>query len=288
MKGTGKIWIIFDAAEKRQTKPMSTLQTQMTLLNLKSKDMARFFLWTPGWTEWVPLAKFMESDQTYFVIAPAPAPAGMPKPPTLDDEKTVRAGGTFNDDDTVTHVFDSTPQMPPDGDDGYTTIVDVASTAAPGKPDYGYYADDFSAEKIDTDAKHSVQFNLPQNKKPAPSPSDRRIEERHQFKIEVILVNKHGRTFRTYSQNISLGGTLLEEDLPKEFINSRFDLILVNKFERNPAKGRLHFQGRVVGDYQNPRRLMFLDTDDHTRQRLQEMLQSYIDQQKKMKARQGA
>lgn len=281
MKGTGKIWIIYDAANKRQTKPMSTLQAQMTLLNLKPKEQSRFFLWTPGWTEWVPLPRFMESDQTFFVFAPAPAPDGMPKPPMMDDDKTVTDGVVS--EDTVTHIFDSTPEMAPDGDEAYTTIVD-SSPNAPKDPEYGYYADDFSAEKIDPDAKHSLKFNLPQNKKPA-SPQDRRREERHQFKIEVILVNKHGRTFRTYSQNISTGGTLLEEDLPKEFINSRFDLILVNKFERNPAKGRLHFQGRVVGDYQNPRRLMFLDTDDHTKKRLQEMLQSYIDQQKSLKKR---
>lgn len=282
MKGTGKIWIFYDSVTQRQTKPMPTLQAQMTLLNLKVKDPQRYFLWTPGWTEWVPLPRFLESDQTTFVVAPVPSPGSMPpqKPskPAMDEEKTVRMNRA-DMEDTVTHV------MHPDfsqeeADPMYTEIL---PTSAPNKKTdpTGYYHADFSAENIDPEARHSVDIKLPRNQKKDDG-ANRRTSERHEFKIEVILLNKNGRTFRSQSQNISLGGTLLADELPKDFINTRFDLIIVNKFEKDPAKGRLHFQGKVVGDYTDPRRLMFIDTDEHTLKRLETLLRSYVEQQKAM------
>lgn len=272
MKGTGKIWIFFDASTQRQTKPMSTLQAQVTLLNMKLTSTAHLFLWTPGWDNWKPLQKFLESEQNVFVVAPAPAPVqGPPPPPTHED--------------TITQVFH--PENDEGTDAAYTRVNEETSSGKHPAPNesYGYFHDDFSAEKIDPEAKHSLKINLPKKKKV--SSDDRRIETRHHFKIEVILVNKHGRSFRTFSSNISTGGTLLEDELPKDFLNSQFDLILVNKFERDPAKGRLHFQGKVVGDYVNPRRLMFLDSDDHTKKRLETLLRSYIEQQKALRKKSG-
>ncbi|HRO66106.1 MAG TPA: PilZ domain-containing protein [Pseudobdellovibrionaceae bacterium] len=278
MKGNGKIWIFYDSLTQKQTKPLSTLNAQMTLLSMKVKDPDRIFIWTPGWTKWVPLQQFLESDQTYFVVAPAPKPK-TDEPPAFD-EKTVRAEAPL--EDTVTHVLH--PEFAQDTESSeYTEILPDHRPPPSQKKDYGYYHEDFRADQIDPEARFKVDMNLP-GKRPNASdnPANRRLNPRHQFKIEVILINKNGRTFRTSSLNISLGGTLLQDELPKEFINARFDLILVNKFEKDPSKGRLHFQGRVVGDYTDPRRLMFLDTDEHTLKRLESMLRSYLDQQKKI------
>ncbi|MBX2988441.1 MAG: PilZ domain-containing protein [Bdellovibrionaceae bacterium] len=276
MKATGKIWIIYDAVTQKQTKPMATLQAQITLLNLKGKSPERYFLWTPGWTEWIPLVKFMESPQPFFVFAPAPAPS-VEAAKKIDDEKTIKIEKQI--EDTITHVM-STEFDEEDGGSPYTEILPAEPKPAKKRDDYGYYHEDFSAEKIDPDAKPSVAIKMA-GKKNKPSEKDRRIAERHSFRIEVILISKTGRTFRTNSKNISTGGTLLEDDLPKEFLNIQFDLILVNKFEKDSAKGRLHFQGRVVGDYNNPRRLMFLDGDEHTFKRLEALLASYGDHRQK-------
>lgn len=291
VKGTGKIWIFYDSVSQRQTKPMNTIQAQVTLLNLKSKDKQRYFLWTPGWIEWVPLQTFLESDQTFFVIAPAPTPPNQasgpqapppPQPPKASSkvsEDTVKAQVPL--DDEITEVIHPTLNR---REETFTEILDDERTSIK-KTDYGYYHEDFSADKIDPDASHKVEMNLPSAK--TGSGRDRRVFERHILKIEVILINKSGRTFRTHSQNISIGGTLLEEDLPKDFVNTRFDLILVNRFERDPARGRLHFQGRVVGDYANPRRLMFMESDSHTLKRLEEMLQSYARAQEQVRKKSG-
>lgn len=278
MKSTGKIWIFYDAVTQKQTRPMSTMQAQLTLLDLKIRDPQRFFLWTPGWEQWVSLQKFIDSDQTYFVFAPAPNPAAsIPKPPppaaamSPDEELGEK---------TITKVFDVDTQT---GIQMTRVLDDKPASGGSGKADYGYFYDDFSAEKIDPDAKHSLSFNLPGKQKA--DPRDRRGETRHHFKIEVILINKKGRSFRTFSENISTGGTLLEDELPKDFVNTQFDLILVNKFEKDPLKGRMHFQGRVVGDYMNPRRLMFLETDEHTKKRLEAMLESYMRHQESLRAK---
>lgn len=286
MKGTGKIWIFYDSVSQRQTKPMNTIQAQVTLLNLKSKDKQRYFLWTPGWIEWVPLHTFLESDQTFFVVAPAPAPPQAPgtqaPPPPQGhavSEDTVKA--QVPHDDEVTEVIHPTLNR---REESFTEILSE-DRVSDKKVDYGYYHEDFSADKIDPDANHKVEMNLPSAK--TGTGRDRRVFERHILKIEVILINKSGRTFRTHSQNISIGGTLLEEDLPKDFVNTRFDLILVNRFERDPARGRLHFQGRVVGDYANPRRLMFMESDAHTLKRLEEMLESYARAQEQVRKKSG-
>lgn len=282
MKGNGKIWIFYDTVTQKQTKPLTTLHAQMTLLSLKYTEPGRLYIWTPGWTKWVSLEQFLKSDQKYFVVAPAPQPS------VMADEKTVRVD-TKSLEDTVTQV------LHPDFDDNaegseYTEILpDQKPTGLHKVSDYGYYYEDFRADQIDPEANIKVDINLPGKRSTRKKVDDRRTSgPRHEFKIEVILINKNGRTFRTKSLNISMGGTLLQDELPKDFINTRFDLILVNKFEKDPTMGRLHFQGRIVGDYKDPRRLMFLDTDDHTKKRLELMLLSYLEHQKRMKKRKAA
>lgn len=330
MKGTGKIWIIFDSATQKQTKPLSVLQAQMVLLKLRGRNPQRFFLWTPGWSEWIPLNVFLNSGQTYFVFDTAPRP-DVP----VNDEKTVKASrpapppqsrqtAEERFENTITKVlhpeFESGTDVEVDAISINKSMPDITLTRsqsgsaapvddnpasgefthtgaftrimttqemneagkAPKKTEQSaYWYEEFSAEKIDPEAKPNMQINLPKNERrsaPDPSHDNRRSSERHEFKIEVILLSKSGKTFRTQSMNISMGGTLLKDEIPKEFLHIRFDLILVNKFEKDPAKGRLHFQGRVVGDYMDPRRLMFLESDTETQRRLEIMLRSYIEQ----------
>lgn len=330
VKGTGKIWIIYDSVTQKQTKPLSVLQAQMVLLKLRGRNPQRFFLWTPGWGEWVPLNVFLSSGQSYFVFDTAPRP-GAP----VSDEKTVRAhvrpsqaappSAEDRFENTVTKV------LHPEFEADHSTEVEVDAVSvsgmappestftnsSPGSSDpasgeftqtgaftrivttedlkknvptaeeANYFYEEFSAEKIDPEAKPQMTINLGKDPK-AVRPQDRRIDERHEFKIEVILLSKSGKTFRTHSMNISMGGTLLKDEIPKEFMHIRFDLILVNRFEKDPKKGRLHFQGRVVGDYTDPRRLMFLDSDQETQKRLEIMLRSYMEQRKEAKRRRTA
>lgn len=253
----------------------------MMILKVKDQDPSRFLIWTPGWTQWCSLVDFLNSDQEYFVLAPAPmaAPNFPPAPPPAgedeDDEPTLII---MEKADAPEPAYDDEKTQAAGPTEQFTEVMTTEDFNPKKKPDYGYFYDDFSADKIDPNAKHSLQFNMPQKK---PSGRDRRVDERFNYKIEIVLVNKNGRSFKTYSENISMGGTMLEDELPKDFMNTRFDLVIINKFEKDPTRGRLHFKGRIVGDFANPRRLMFIDSDEQTLARLKHLLESYSEAQKR-------
>jgi hypothetical protein len=101
-----------------------------------------------------------------------------------------------------------------------------------------------------------------------------------------VLISKE-RSFRTFSKNISLGGTLLEDEIPKDFLGKPFDLIIINRFETDKNKGRLLFRAKIVGDIINPRRLMFTEADPQMTARLNALLKAYTTYQEQMKKQVG-
>ncbi len=263
MKTQGKVWIIYDAETKTQTKPMSVVQAQVTLLSLSSKDPGKYFLWTPGWENWVCVREFLESDQTYFVFAEPPKPADF---------------APIDDTVTATHNAPATNHA----DSRYTQVV-VGETPMKQEEIGGYHMKDFNGDELDLAKIKKIKPESTKKKaEPAPSPNtqtsggaERRRDPRHNFKIEVVLVSKI-RSFRTYSKNISLSGTMLEDEIPRDFLNKPFDLIIVNPFEADPSKARLLFRAKIVGDMTDPRRLMFIEQDVAMTLRLDALLKAYV------------
>jgi hypothetical protein len=284
MKTQGKLWMIYDAEKKRQTKPMSVVQTQVVLLSLmKKKNPERFFLWTPGWAKWIPIKQFLASEQPYFVFEP-------PTPKMGDDADPEMTEIALDPDKTAT-MIESTPPSP--RDNRYTQVVEGEAIK---QKDYGYYFEDINASDLDLSKIRKVK-PLPQIKKDndktvatatetEPSGADRRKDYRHSYRIEVVLVSKT-TSFRTYSKNISLSGTLLEDEIPKEFLKKPFDLIILNPFESDPAKSRLLFRAKIVGDITDPRRLMFIEQDVEMTVKLDALLKAYVTYQSQMKRTAG-
>ncbi|NUN07275.1 MAG: PilZ domain-containing protein [Bdellovibrio sp.] len=271
MKTRGKIWIIYDAETKKQTKPMSVVQAQVTLLSLSSKKSSRYFIWTPGWDEWVCVRKFLASDQEYFA-------AQRPPEPQLEDseaEKTKAGTVTANN-------------LELESDSPYTK---VALDEEPIKPKEvgGFYDEEFLADELDLSKVRKVK-NIPvqhkSNSSKSTSKSEQRCYPRFDLKIEVVLVSKV-RSFRTYSKNISLSGTLLEDDLPRDFLNKPFDLIIVNPFEKDPSKSRLLFRAKILGDLTHSRRLTFIEQDVQMTERLDSLLRAYLEHQDKIRKSAG-
>lgn len=282
MKTQGKVWIIYDAETKTQTKPMSVVQAQVTLLSVASKNTHRYFIWTPGWDEWVCIHEFLESEQKYFAILQPPKPAPE-KPETVTITVTQNAPATSYADSV------------------YTQVV-VGEEPIKEEPLEEYWRQDFNGDQLDlkkiaqkmakTDStKKKASAHTVTNAKPAvkshkdPAPtkaSDRRKDPRHNFKIEVVLVSKV-RSFRTYSRNISLSGTMLEDEIPKDFLNKPFDLIITNPFEPDPSKARLLFRAKIVGDLTDARRLMFIEQDVAMTLRLDALLKAYVAYQAQLK-----
>lgn len=284
MKTQGKIWIIYDAETKTQTKPMSVVQAQVTILSIAAQDHTKFFLWTPGWEGWLSIKDFLDSDQTYFVIVQPPKPGEMPSPPGTTDEHTL----------TATKNAPATK-----GDSQYTQVV-VGDVPLKPREVGGYHVKDFNGDDLDLNKIKKDKSDMPKPKKAAqaeeeaaplvakaePKGSDRRRDPRHNFKIEVVLVSKV-RSFRTYSKDISLSGTMLEDEIPRDFLNKPFDLIIVNPFEPDPAKARLLFRAKIVGDLADPRRLMFIEQDVAMTLRLDALLKAYVAYQDQVRKNAG-
>ena len=70
MTAFGKIWIFYDKKKSKKSKALTLVQAQSTLLSLINKDPQRYYIWTPGWEEWVPLDQFLSTKQTYFALMP--------------------------------------------------------------------------------------------------------------------------------------------------------------------------------------------------------------------------
>lgn len=283
MKTRGKIWVIFDAEANTQSKPMSVVQAQVTLLTISSKDTSKFFLWTPGWDTWVSIREFLDSDQNYFVLAQPPQP--MP-PPMTDRTQNKAPSEEVTLTATRSHQSSET-------DSAYTE-VDVGDGPLKHVEIGGYHSKDFHGAELDLKNIRNIEKEKEKKLKAQTQGAeskddggaDRRRDPRHNFKIEVVLVSK-ARSFRTHSQNISLSGTMLEKEIPRDFLNTQFDLILVNPFEPNQTKARLLFKAKIVGDMTDPRRLMFIEQDEAMTARLDALLKAYVTYQKQVKKSAG-
>ncbi len=271
MKTFGKIWIFYDKKKKKKSKVLNLVQAQSIILGVMSKDPERYVVWTPGWTEWVPLDKFLNTEQKYFVTTPeASKITDDVEDIDIEDKKISDEDRTLIINTLTESISNTITEMV------YTKIADELPPQQQVGGDYGFYHPDFNAEQIDLKIK-GPSFNSEQK-----SDSDRRIEVRHNFKMEIIVVSKKGKTFKTFSDNLSLGGTLLQDPLPRDFLNAPFDLIVINRFEKEAHKGRLYFNGKVVGDFRDPRRLMFLKPDPKTLRQLESMITAYLSYQQSM------
>ncbi len=266
MKTEGKIWLIFDTATSKKTKPMSIIQAQMMILSFKVRHLHQYHIWTPGWTEWQPLIQFLSSGQKYFVQA-------QPPEPLINKEKQILSEITLK----VRRQDSENPF--------YTNVVAAEDIR---NLDYGYYYNEFNGDDLTLSGlpdKPSIEIVVSRSE--LGSPKDRRTSTRHEFKIEAILLTKKGTSFRTHSRNISLTGTLLEDEIPKDFFHRPFEMILVNKFEKDPRQSRVHLKGKIIGDISDPRHLVFLEQDKETAIKLSKLINDYTAQQSRLKKTAG-
>ncbi|WP_413289097.1 PilZ domain-containing protein [Bdellovibrio sp. HCB337] len=280
MKSEGKIWIIFDAEANKKTKPMSLVQAQMMILTFKVRNLHQYHIWTPGWNEWQPLTQFLSSNQKYFVQAQPPEPLLAKE---RQKQTTVNIKVESHDDEKTQKILIEDKSL--NTNPHFTNVVAAEDFR---KMDYGYYYNEVNGDDLTLSGlpdKPSVDIIV--SRSDLGSPRDRRVAPRHDFKIEAVLLTKKGTSFRTHSKNISLSGTLLEDEIPKDFLQRPFEMILVNKFEKDPRKSRVHLKGKIIGDIEDPRRLMFLEQDEETAVKLGKLINDYLTQMNRMKKNAG-
>ncbi|WP_413559622.1 PilZ domain-containing protein [Bdellovibrio sp. HCB209] len=278
MKTQGKVWLFYDAEKKIQSKPMSVVQAQVFLLSLKKADYPKCFIWTPGWPDWTSVKEFLKSGQNYFVMTKPPKPGGKTVTNIIapkNDDKTalIELGGDA--DPTMTHTTVTKSGF-------FTRVSDGQAIKSSAPMDYGYYHHDFNGDDLDISKINKIaapdKVKVYEESISRNEDSDRRKDTRHYFKIEIILVSKT-KSFRTHSKDISISGTQLEKEIPREFLNIPFDLIIVNPYEKDSSRGRLLFKAKIVGDMTDPRRLMFIEQDSDMTAKLDSLLRSYLEAQ---------
>lgn len=265
MKTQGKVWIVYNSQNKSQTKPLSVVQAQAVLLSIPRDESIHYFLWTPGWEKWESVKDFLKSEQNYFVIAQPPRPEE----------------GPFPQEETVTKTKTGFSRHTQSGVDSAYTQVVIGDGPLKEEIKSEFYSQDFSGDELDISKIRKVK--PPKSFKMSdPKPDGRRLNPRHNFKIEILIISKMN-TFRTYSKNISLSGTMLEDEVPKDYLKNHFELVIINPLETNPAQSRLLFKAKIVGDLTDSRRLMFIEQDETMTQRLDAMLKAYIAYQQHLK-----
>lgn len=272
MKTQGKVWIIYNSKTKTQSKPLSVVQAQVFIFSLSNEDFKDHFLWTPGWEQWVNISKFLDSNQKYFTSH---------QPPIPDDSfTTLKRDGNDTDSGEHTHTESYTVARTVT-ENPYTEVLQGEEPLQIStEPVSDFYLKDFNGHELDLSKIRKIK---PQKKilRSEFERADRRRDSRIGFKIEIVLVSKL-RSFRAYSKNISLSGTLLDTEIPRDFLDKPFDLIIVNPFETDPTKSRLLFTAKIVGDLKDPRRLMFIEQDKNMTERLDALLKAYIAYQERV------
>ncbi len=275
MSTTGKTWVLLDGITKIQSQPLQTEQLQLAILKLNERDWTRFYVWTQGWANWQLLKDFLNSDQKDFALAGTPASEENVKA-HIHAQIASRKKVTIQpqqQEDTVTKAAHY-PQQKQAGGKAMTMVSSSEETIVPESMEK-----DYNGDTIDESAYH---------KPPQPldfkeiSEAYKNRAERHELKIEILLISQKGKTFKSYSRNISLTGSLLEDNIPFDFYGVHFDLVVVNRNSLNPQNGRVQMRAETVGDGLT-QRVRFVTPSEMLKQRLMNLLNDYLTQQAKLR-----
>ena len=240
-----KFWIILDSLTKIQSQALSLDKLQSTIQRMTEKDMTRYYIWTEGWQNWQSLQEFLNSDNRKIIF---------PYENRKNQKEETKEKSITK---SMTHITQET-----DTQTSYK-LVDQDF-------DGSFLENEILANKaVDLDFKKLVQhYN--------------RRAERHAFKIEVLLINQKGKSFRSYSKNISLTGTLLEDHVPFYFYGNVFDLVVVHKKSSDPMIARVQLKAEAVGDGIT-QRIRFVQQSEDQKGKLTMLLNDYIQQQPRIK-----
>lgn len=266
------LWVFYDSISKIQSNPLSTDEAQSTIIKIRPNSINRFFIWTQGWQNWQPLKSYLESDQKNFVSTFTVSKS---------NEETLTAAFKEITELTQTQTHTSFPhEQTQTGTNtkSYSSIrLDEETISRLVRIEGKQLKDSYpsvDADEITWSNVKKPDFNFSKilNK------SMGKRETRHDLKIEVLLISKRGKTFRSKSKNISLSGALLEDTIPFEFYDTTFDLVVLSTLTKDPKKARVKLEGKTVGDTKNSRtqRIQYNNPTDDQKKLLQGLLEDYL------------
>lgn len=260
-------WIFYDSMSKTQSNPITLDEAQMALFKMRPRDWSRFYIWTQSWDCWQPLELFLKSDQRYFVTQFAIHPHDeTAKYQTIRD---VLEMGEQVDENTHNEITST----------GTGTITNTKSFSSividdgPPKHEPTLGKSNFDGDELSWANAKVSDLNF---KKLADKMSYDKRAARLNLKIEILLMTQKGNIFRSTSKNISLTGSLLEDNIPFDYYGIVFDITIINRLATTAVNSRVTLKAVTVGDGLT-QRLMFHDVTPTQKRNLQGLLQSYLD-----------
>ena len=275
------LWVFYDSIAKIQSNALSKDEAQSAILKIRPQSIERFYIWTQGWQNWQALKAYLESDQKIFVSTFTIS---------RSNEETIKAATQEIREHTITQTRTSLPKeetQTATETKSYSHILlaeETISRYVKAEQAKELYSHKFNGDELtlsniqkpDLDFSILTQRNL-----------DKRAI-RHEFKIQVLLISRRGKTFRTYSKNISLSGALLEDTMPFEFYDNLFDIVIISSISKDQKKSRVKLQGKaVVAGANRSQRLQYENQTEEQKNALAALLEDYVDVTKNPKNKAG-
>lgn len=264
-------WIFYDTFAKTQSKPLTQEEAQTAIFKMRPVDIERFYIWTTGWSNWQALKSYMESDQKNFVSTFIVSKRGEETIKAVFREvvENTHTSFTVKKEDSVSF---SNIRL---NEDTVRHVVNEMQSKQKEKIAH------FDGEEITWSniQKPEMDFSRIRN-----APMENR-STRHELKIEVLLISpKVGKTFRSRSKNISLTGTMLEDNIPFDYYDTVFDVVVINNYTKDPQKSRVKLAGKTVAAEGLSARIQYVNVTEVQKKSLENLLQDYINLQKTKKA----
>lgn len=229
----------------RKTKALKTFSEFKDLveyyINQTAVDRLDMFFWNFGCADWILAGKILTDeilDEKSFAIPKFPKSLDTHKESAAVDENTLDS-----------HLDPKTSQSPvgkPEGKSESKSTIKIDS-----KND-GFRVIEWAAPPP-TSSKGDNKTHTP---KPLPESArdfaHQRRFKRYVVRLKVIISNKQ-KTFLSYSRNISEGGILLEDRIPKYMFNEKSEVFISSPSRREI----IAFRCLPLGDEENPNRLIF-------------------------------
>ena len=242
-------WVLFDPEKNQKSEVMSTEDMQFSLLKLKTKHIERFLIWSSHDENWRNLRVFLDSDQSPFMKTFLLIGQNRKKRQEESDEHTVKMSEvTETDKQTILSSY-STVEL-------NETHIPNQSTSV-GQKQFDGDNMNLNPEQIKIDFK-SLQKN-----------------EKNNFKIEALLSTKKGHLFKTSFCNISMNQAESEKLVPSEFLNTEFDVLIINNFIPDPQLSRVKVKGTIIQS-DTAQMVVFGFEKAETKQTLKSLLSYYL------------
>jgi hypothetical protein len=266
MSTTGSVWIFYNIKTQEKTQPFSKEKAQTFILGLSKSEMRYLVAWTPGWDKWVPVKEILKSDQEFFPLPPPfdATDPGLTK--TFSGTNTKKS--KVRSDSFVTDPFVNTGSHKTE-----RTYTEIRLDHAPPKS-LREQDGEFRPEHVNWEKTPVIPI-LKKNVLMKDTEDERREYKRFPHRIEIVIMTKAGKSFRSSTANISLGGALMREPIPAEILRDAMDIVIVNPFPDADTPSHLLMKGRVVGDIKDRRRLVFYDVSPEIQLKLQDIFLKY-------------